>query len=76
MYIFYIEFAPFLLARTLAIKRTKGIEIGELFFTTHLNTISSNVFLTLKFMNFEDLALTKICSSLCGEEHECILYMI
>ncbi len=54
---------------TLVIKRAKGIEIGELFFTTHLNTISSNVFLTLKIMNFEDLALTKNCSSLCGEEH-------
>jgi hypothetical protein len=75
MYIFYIEYAPFLLTN-FNIKRAKGIEIGELTFTMHLNTISSNVFFTLKIMNFEDLALTKICSSLCVEGHECILYMI
>jgi hypothetical protein len=38
------------------IKRTKGIKIDEIHFTTHLNTFGSNFLLTLKSMNFEDVA--------------------
>jgi hypothetical protein len=32
----------------------------ELFFITHLSTFGSNVFLTLKIMDFESVALTKV----------------
>jgi hypothetical protein len=40
-------------------KRTKAIEIGKIYiFTMHL-AHGSNVFLALKFMNFDDVDLTK-----------------
>jgi hypothetical protein len=46
---------------TLMIKRTKGIKIDEVFFTTHLNIFCSNMFLVkLKIKNFEDVVLTKV----------------
>lgn len=42
---------------TLRIKRAKQIEIGEIHF---YNTFGFNVLLALKFMNFENVALTQI----------------
>jgi hypothetical protein len=39
------------------IKKTKGIEIGEIHF---YNTFDSNVFLALKIMNFEDVIFKKL----------------
>jgi hypothetical protein len=36
----------------LMIKKEKALEIGEIHFRTHLNTFVSNMFLTLKVMNF------------------------
>lgn len=39
------------------IKRAKQIEIGEIHF---YNTFGFNVFLALKIMNFENVALTQI----------------
>jgi len=41
------------------IEKTKALEIGEIHCTTDLNTFASNVFLTLKIMNFENVSLTK-----------------
>jgi len=32
----------------------------KIIFITHLNTFGSKVFLTLKIMNFENVALTKV----------------
>ncbi len=32
----------------------------KVMFTTHLNTFGSSMFLTFKFMNFEDVAFTKV----------------
>jgi hypothetical protein len=42
------------------IERAKGIEIYEIYFTTHLNTFGSNILLTLKTMNFEYVAIRKL----------------
>jgi len=44
---------------TLIIRRAKGLESMKIIFITDLNTFGSNVFLTLKIMNFENVALTK-----------------
>jgi hypothetical protein len=43
--------------------------------TTHLNTFGSNMLLTLKFKNFEDVALTKVNSFLFVKGHACIIYL-
>jgi hypothetical protein len=40
--------------------RAKGFEIMKIMYITNLNTFGSNVFLTLKIMDFEILALTKV----------------
>ncbi len=45
---------------TLMIIRAKGFEIIKIMYITNLNTFGSNVFLTLKIMDFEILALTKV----------------
>jgi hypothetical protein len=42
------------------IKREKGLELMKIVFITHLNTFGSKVFLTLKIMGFENMALTKV----------------
>jgi hypothetical protein len=40
----------------LMIKKTKGIEIVEIFFITHLSAFDSIVLLTIKIMAFDDVA--------------------
>jgi len=42
------------------IRRAKGFELMKIVFITHLNTFGSKVFLTLKIMDFENMALTKV----------------
>jgi hypothetical protein len=42
------------------ISRAKGLELMKIIFITDLNTFDSNVFLTLKIMDFENVALTKV----------------
>ncbi len=42
------------------IKRAKGLELMKIVFITDLSTFDSNVFLTLKIMDFENVALTKV----------------
>jgi hypothetical protein len=44
----------------LMIRREKGLELMKIIFITHLNTFSSKVLLTLKIMDFESVALTKV----------------
>jgi hypothetical protein len=47
---------------TLMIRRAKGLKLLNYVFLTDLNTFGSKVFLTLKIMDFENVALTKfIC---------------
>jgi hypothetical protein len=43
----------------LMFKRAKALEIDEIHFKIHLNTFVSNMFLTLKVMNFKNVSLTK-----------------
>ncbi len=38
----------------------KKLEIGKIHFKTHLNLFVSNVFLTLKIINFENVFLIKV----------------
>jgi hypothetical protein len=38
------------------IKRAKGLELMKIVLITHLNTFGSKVFLTLKIMDFENVA--------------------
>jgi hypothetical protein len=45
------------------IRRAKGLELMKIIFITHLNTFASKVFLTLKIMNFENVALTKVTTT-------------
>ncbi len=47
---------------TLIIRMVKGFELMNCFFTTHLSTLVSKMFLTLKIMDFENVTLTKSCS--------------
>jgi hypothetical protein len=54
----------------LLIRNAKGFELMNLFFITNLSTFGSNMFLTLKIMNFENVALTKSCSYLCDRGHQ------
>jgi hypothetical protein len=42
------------------IRKAKGFELIKIAFITHLNTFGSKVFLTLKIMDFENVALTKV----------------
>jgi hypothetical protein len=56
--------------------KAKALEIGKIHFKTHLNIFVSNVPLTLKFLNFENVFLTKKKYSFfryltCG----CIIYI-
>jgi hypothetical protein len=46
------------------IKKAKGLELMNYFFITHLNIIGSKVLLTLKMMDFENVALTKVVHNL------------
>jgi len=68
---------------TLMIRKAKILELMKIIFITHLNTFGSKVFLTLKIMDFESVALTKVVHiyiyiyvCVCGRGHECIIYMI
>jgi len=45
---------------TLTIRRAKGLELMKIIFITNLNTFGSNVLLTLKIMDFRNMALTKV----------------
>ncbi len=45
---------------TLMIRREKGFELIKNVFITHLSTFGSKMFLTLKIMDFENVALTKV----------------
>ncbi len=40
--------------------KKKALEIDKIHFKTHLNIFVSNVYLTLKIMNFENVSLTKV----------------
>jgi hypothetical protein len=42
------------------IRRAKGLERLKIVFITYLSTYASKVLLTLKIMNFENVALTKV----------------
>jgi hypothetical protein len=42
------------------IRRGKGLELMKTIFITHLNTFGSKVLLTLKIMDFENVALIKV----------------
>jgi hypothetical protein len=42
------------------IKKKKRLEFMKIIFLTDLNTFGSKMFLTLKFMDFEKVPLTKI----------------
>jgi len=44
----------------LMIKRAKRLERMKIVFITHLSTFYSKVFLTLKIMDIESVALTKV----------------
>jgi hypothetical protein len=41
------------------IRRAKGLELMKFVFVTDFNTFGSNVFLTLKIMDFGNMVLTK-----------------
>jgi len=63
---------------TLMIRRAKGFELMKIIFITHLNTFVSKMFLTLKIMNFENVASTKdihIYIYIYDRKHECIIYI-
>jgi hypothetical protein len=45
---------------TLTIRKAKGLELMKFVFITHVNAFGSKVFLTLKIMDFENVALTKV----------------
>ncbi len=45
---------------TLMIRKEKGLELMKIIFIIHLNTLGSKMFLTLKIMDFENVALTKV----------------
>jgi hypothetical protein len=42
------------------IKKEKGLEKMKIIFITNLNTFGSNMLLTLKIMDFQNMALTKV----------------
>jgi hypothetical protein len=70
----YTKCALFFL--TLVIRRAKGFQLMIFFFIINFSTFGSNVLLTLKIMNFENVALNKSCSYLCDRGRECIIYII
>jgi hypothetical protein len=41
-------------------RRAKGLELMIFFFITNFSTFGSNVLLTLKIMDFENVTLTKV----------------
>jgi hypothetical protein len=41
-------------------RKTKGLELMKIVFITDLSTFDSNVLLTLKIMDFENVALIKV----------------
>jgi hypothetical protein len=41
------------------IRRAKGLDLMKIVFITDLSTFGSNMFLTLKIMDFENVILTK-----------------
>jgi hypothetical protein len=41
-------------------RRTKGLELKKIVFITDFNTFGSNVLLTLKIMDSENVTLTKV----------------
>jgi hypothetical protein len=45
---------------TLMIIKEKSLKINKIHFKTHLNIFVSNLFLTLKIMNFENVSLTNV----------------
>jgi len=45
---------------TLMIIKEKSLNINKIHFKTHLNIFVSNVFLTVKIMNFENVSLTNV----------------
>jgi hypothetical protein len=45
---------------TLIIRKAKGFELMKIVFIANLNTFVSNMFLTLKIMDFKNVALTKV----------------
>ncbi len=55
---------------TLMIRRKKRFELMKIAFINDLDTFGSNVFLTLKIIDFENVILTKNCSYLCDRGHE------
>jgi hypothetical protein len=57
-------------------KRAKGLELMKIIFITHLSTFGSKMLLTLKILDFENVALTKVVHIFCDRGHECIIYMI
>jgi len=42
------------------IRKEKGLELMKIFFITDLSTFGWKMFLTLKIMDFENVALTKV----------------
>jgi hypothetical protein len=42
------------------IRKPKGLELMKIIFITHLSTFGSNVLLTLKIMDFENVFLIKV----------------
>ncbi len=44
----------------MTIKRAKGLELMKIVFITHVNTFGSKMFVTLKIMDFESVALSKV----------------
>jgi hypothetical protein len=62
--VFFSECAPFLLKIEKDVNiddyKRKKVEIVQIHFKIHLNIFVSNVFLTLKIMNFENVSLTKL----------------
>ncbi len=69
----------------MTIRRAKRLELMKIVFITHLNTFGSKVLLTLKIIDFESVALTKVvhiyiyiymCVCVCDKGHECMIDMI
>ncbi len=58
------------------IRREKGFELIKKLIIIDLSTFGSNVFLTLKIMDFENVTSTKNCSYLYDRGDECIIHVI
>jgi hypothetical protein len=58
----FIKCRTFIFKRILILMiiKEKALENHKSLLKTHLNTFVSNVFLTLKFLNFANLSLTKV----------------